>query len=198
MDGQARSVSHWRIGVVTEYSRFPSRDRSDGPFDTLIGALNTKLCIGYVVNLAARLSTKLVDHDPHVREKMFQTWLTDLAASHTDIICLVRGSEPMLWLYAPFQSRPLGKPLPSVISTCSCPGIAPGERLNLRRLNSRKAWEVDHNGKDGVLLRDVVLKATCTVCRQVWPLPSEHMAGTLRQYTGTYAAIVPYMAPKSA
>lgn len=101
----------------------------------------------------------------------------------------------MLWLYAPFQSRPLGKPLPSVISVCSCPDVPPGERLVLRRRNSRKVWEVDHNGADGVLLRDVVLKATCSVCRQVWPLPSEHMAGTLRKHAGIFAAIVPYMAP---
>lgn len=158
--------------------------------------MNPKLCVGYVVNLAARLSTKMVDPDPHATETMFQTWLTDsVAASHTDIICFARGSEPMLWLYAPFQSRPLGKPLPSVMSTCSCPDVPSGERLRLRRLNSRKAWEVDHNGADGVRLREVAVKATCTVCRQVWRLPSEHMAGTLRKCSGTFAAIVPYMAP---
>jgi hypothetical protein len=160
--------------------------------------MNTKLCVGYVVNLVARLSTKLVDPDPHAAETIFRTWLTDsVAASHTDLVCLARGSEPVLWIFAPFQSRPLGKPLPSIITTCSCPGVPQGERLHLRRQNSRKAWEVDHNGADGMLLRDVVLKATCTLCRQVWPLPSEHMAGTLRKYGGMFSAVVPYMAPLS-
>lgn len=158
--------------------------------------MNPKLCVGYIVNLAARLSTRMVDPDPRAAETMFRTWLTDsVAASHTDLICLTRGSEPTLWLYAPFQSRPLGKPLPSIIATCTCPGVPSDERVQLRRQGSRKAWEVDHNGKDGVRLCDVVLKATCTVCRQKWPLPSEHLAGTLRKYSGTFAAVVPYMAP---
>jgi hypothetical protein len=161
--------------------------------------MNSKLSVAYVVNLLARLTTQMVDPDPCASETMFQMWLTDsVAASHTDILCLARGSAPMLWLYAPFQSRPLGKPLPNIMTTCSCPNLPGGEAKSLRRLNSRKAWEVDHNGADGVALRDVVVKATCTVCRQAWPLPSEHLAGTLRKHSGTFAAVVPYFAPPSS
>jgi hypothetical protein len=157
--------------------------------------MNTKLSVAYLVNLIVRLSTQIVDPDPCVAERMFQMWLTDsIAASHTNILCLSRGSEPMLWLYAPFQTRPLGKPLPNIMTTCSCPGLAGDELKTLRRLNSRKAWEVDHNGVDGVALRDVVVKATCTVCRQVWPLLLEHLAGTLRKHSGTFAALMPYFA----
>ncbi|KAB5587679.1 Hydrocephalus-inducing protein [Ceratobasidium theobromae] len=167
-----------------------------GPFDTLLGAMNTRLSVAYMLNLIARLSTCMVERGPNVTETMFQMWLTDsVAASHTDVLCFARGREPTLWLYAPFQSRPLGKPLPSIMSTCSCPDMPTDRHQALRRLNSRKAWEVDHNGADGVALRDVVVKATCTVCRQMWPLPSEHLAGTLRKYGGTFAAVVPYLAP---
>lgn len=44
--------------------------------------------------------------------------------------------------------------------TRSCPNVLLGERLVLRRQHSRKVWQVDHNGADGVLLGDVALKAT--------------------------------------
>jgi hypothetical protein len=171
---------------------------SESPFDTLLGAMNTKLSVAYMVNLMARLSTRMVDPDPRVTETMFHMWLTDsVAASHTDMLCLARGSEPILWLYAPFQSRPLGKPLPSIMSTCSCPDRSAAEPVTLRRAKSRKEWEVDHNGADGMALHDVVVKATCTVCRQMWPLPSEHLAGTLRKHAGSFAAVVQYFAPVS-
>ncbi|KAG9099553.1 hypothetical protein FRC06_005156 [Ceratobasidium sp. 370] len=172
---------------------------SEGLLDTLLMTMNIKLCLVYMLNLLARLSTRMVDADPHAAETMFQTWLSDsLAPSHTDILCLSRRSEPMLWQYAPFQSRPLGKPLPSIMSMCTCPGVPVGEYRQLRRLGSRKAWEVDHNGRDGSALRDVAVKATCTLCRQMWPLPSEHMAGTLRKHLGIYATVVPYFAPQPA
>ncbi|KAG8736717.1 hypothetical protein FRC10_009026 [Ceratobasidium sp. 414] len=186
----------YHSGLVASLSEWFN---NNGPFDTLLAAMNIKLCAVYMLNLLARLSTRMVDPDPNATETMFQTWLTDsLAPSHTDILCLARGSAPTLWLYAPFQSRPLGKPLPSIMSMCTCPGVPAGEHKRLRRLNSRKAWEVDHNGADGAALRNVVVKATCTVCRQVWRLPSEHMAGTLRKYSGTFAAMVPYFAPQSS
>jgi hypothetical protein len=179
-----------------QYTDYYPCCNSQGPFSTLLGTMNTKLSVAYMVNLMARLSTRTVDPDPCATETMFQMWLTDsVAASHTDILCLARGSAPMLWLYAPFQSRPLGKPLPNIMAACSCPGVPDVEPKALRRLNSRKAWEVDHNGADGVELCDVVVKATCTVCRQLWPLPSEHLAGTLRKYAGSFAALVPYFAP---
>ncbi|KAB5588351.1 hypothetical protein CTheo_8204 [Ceratobasidium theobromae] len=167
-----------------------------GPLDTLLGAMNTRMCVAYTINLIARLSTCMVDGDSDAMETMFRLWLTDsVAVSHTDMLCFARGGEPTLWLYAPFQSRPLGMPLPSIMTTCSCPDLNIAEHRTLRRLKSRKAWEVDHNGADGVALRDVAVKASCTVCRQVWPLPADHLAGTLRKYAGNFAAVVPYFAP---
>ncbi|QRV85102.1 helicase domain-containing protein [Ceratobasidium sp. AG-Ba] len=158
----------------------------------LLAAMNTKLSPAYLVPLTVTYSTMLIRSGNQCAESMFRLWLADsLAPAHTDIFCWSRERVPELWVYAPFQSRPLGKPLPDILSTCTCPGLPDGPPRVLRN-GSRKSWEVDHNGSDGCQLRDVIVKATCTVCRQMWPLHSEHMTGTLRKYKGVYAAVVPY------
>jgi hypothetical protein len=172
---------------------------SKAPFDSLLGAMNPKLSMAFMGNLMAHLSTQMVDPDPCATETMFQIWWSDsVAASHSNILCIACGNEPMLWIYAPFQSQPLGKPLPSIMSMCSCPGLPVGELKPLRRAKSHKEWEVDHNGADGVALCNVVVKATCTLCQQVWLLPSEHLARMLRKYSRNFAALMPYFAPLSS
>ncbi|KAG8715073.1 hypothetical protein FRC08_011025 [Ceratobasidium sp. 394] len=174
---------------------------SDAGFDSLLASMNLRLSPAYLVNLVAKITTGLVEQAPWAAETMFRMWLADsIAPSHSDMLLLARKREPELWLYAPFQSRPLGKPLPNVLAVCSCPGLSGGGTENkvLRRAGGRKVWDVRQtNGKDGTPLRDVRVQAACLVCRQSWPLPSEHMDGVLRKYFGTFGAVVPYF-PRSS
>ncbi|QRV80756.1 Hydrocephalus-inducing protein [Ceratobasidium sp. AG-Ba] len=174
-------------------------NRPDRRLESLLCAMNTRLSPAYMVTLIAKISTTLVDPDPDASETLFRLWISDtLAASHTNVLYLAREAEPTMWLYAPFQSRPLGKALPNIMSACSCPGLSPGEYRLRRRQGSRKTWDVNHNGRDGQLLQDVVVYAMCSICGQSWPLLSDYFSGRLRKYAGVFAAVVPYFfAPTS-
>ncbi|KAG9126804.1 hypothetical protein FRC07_001877 [Ceratobasidium sp. 392] len=188
----------YHSGLVATLHEWFNSDK--GLFDSLLATMNTKMSPAYTANFLAALSTTMTGPDRQPEETMLRRWISDsVAVSHTDMLCLVRGRQPELWLYAPFQSRPLGRPLPSIMATCTCPDVPHGEFRVVKRHRSRKVWEVDHNGRDGVPLREVRVKATCTICRQMWPLMSHHMAGTLRKYSGIYAAVLPYFpSPASA
>jgi hypothetical protein len=171
-----------------------SSTRSDGIFDSILGCMNTRLAPAYMVNVLGKWVAKLSEMVPKPGDAMFRAWVTDsIAVGHSDMVYLSREAEPELWLYAPMQSRPLGKSLPSILATCSCPGFSAGETSQRRRAGGRKTWDVRHtNGKDGTLLREVSVTASCLICKQSWPLPSEHMVGVLRKHYGVFSAIVPY------
>ncbi|QRW09545.1 helicase domain-containing protein [Ceratobasidium sp. AG-Ba] len=141
------------------------RSRPDAPLNSLLCAMNKKLGPVYMLNLIAKISTTMVDPDPDAAETLFRLWISDtLAAPHTNILFLAQNAEPTMWLYAPFQSRPLGKALPNILSVCSCPDLPPGDYRSRRRQGSRKTWDVNHNGRDGQPLRDVVVHAKCSIC----------------------------------
>ncbi|QRW09563.1 Hydrocephalus-inducing protein [Ceratobasidium sp. AG-Ba] len=196
--GFVQQLAEWlnRYDFITQASskHFNNWDpRPDRQLESLLCAMNTRLSPAYMVNLIAKISTTMVDPDPDASETLFRLWISDtLAASHTNLLFLAREAEPTMWLYAPFQSRPLGKTLPSIFSACSCPGLSPGEQRSRRRQGSRKTWDVSHDGRDGQLLRDVVVYAKCSICGQSWPLLSDYFAGRLRKYAGVFAAVVPY------
>jgi hypothetical protein len=148
-----------------------------------------------MVSVLCRWSTRLVEQDKWAHDIMRKTWLTDGPARiHTDIVYMAVNEEPEMWLYAPFQSRPLGKPLPSLLKVCTCPGIARKPDGTPVAQQPRKVWKVTHSGKAPNALRDVSVKASCTVCKQSWSLPSENLSGRLDNAGGKYCAIVPYFA----
>jgi hypothetical protein len=166
---------------------------SDGTLDTLIGCLNKKFSPAFMVNVFAKWSKLLVDESDEACKTMLHTWMRDtIACSHSDLLCLARGRRPEMWLYAPFQSRPLGKPLPSLLSVCPCSPPVDTQGLVAIGIRRRKIWKVEHEGVPGAKLRDVKVKAICQACRQAWPLPYESLAGILIRINGVYGAIVPY------
>lgn len=97
-----------------------------------------------------------------------------------------------MWLFSPFDSHPLGKELPHLLTVCSCQRNS--DLAGQCQKADRKVWIVSHDAQDGMLLRDVVVKAKCSVCRQMWMLPTEHFAGNVYCHAGRYAAIVPIFA----
>lgn len=153
-----------------------------------------KLAPGLLLNMVARMTVALMGESPWAVDRMFECWLSDgIAVNHSDLIVLVRDTPPVMWLFSPFDSRPLGKELPGLLNACSCPerkilddGVTEGKK--------RKVWVVKHDAHDKKMLRDVKVSISCSVCKQKWPLPSEHLAGQLRKVNGLYAAVVPYFA----
>ncbi|GAB1528453.1 hypothetical protein RhiTH_011647 [Rhizoctonia solani] len=153
---------------------------------TLVACLNKKLSPVYMFNWLNKATKALAEEPDEVQRTLRLSWLRDsIAPSHSDLLFMSNGHAAEMWLYAPFQSRPLGRPLPSLLSVCPCSS----EGKNQRR---KKIWKVDHNGKSGKQLCDVEVKAICRACRQKWPLPQEDMKGILVKVNGVYAAIVPY------
>jgi hypothetical protein len=145
-----------------------------------------------MLNLVAKASVELLGYRSWTNSGLLDMWLRDgLAAPHTDIICMTRRESPAMWLFSPFQTRPLGKELPSLLMMCTCPQLprAGGEH---RPHHIQKIWKVTHDGHHGKLLRDTHVRASCSICKQVWKLPTDHLHGKLHCVGGLYAAIVPY------
>ncbi|KAG8682026.1 hypothetical protein FRC09_017068, partial [Ceratobasidium sp. 395] len=89
---------------------------------------------------------------------------------------MARLERPSMWLFSPFESRPLGKELPHLLTVCSCrPDSRVGAGLNARR--SRKVWIVDHLAKPDMQLRDVKIKVRCSACNQRWVLETDNLEG---------------------
>ncbi|KAG8720297.1 hypothetical protein FRC09_009790 [Ceratobasidium sp. 395] len=175
-------------GLVSEL-----REHLDRSFalDSLVGCLNKKLSPAYLANLVTMFSYHLIEVSGDAKNTLHRTWMTEsIACSHSDLLYMAPGRAPEMWLYAPFQSRPLGKPLPSVFSVCPCPNpIDPASGKTHAR---KKIWKVEHEGRPGCKLRDVKVKAICQGCRQAWPLPYESLQGTLVRVADVYGAVVPY------
>ncbi|KAG8791751.1 hypothetical protein FRC12_008232 [Ceratobasidium sp. 428] len=175
-------------GLVSELREHLNRSSL---FDSLVGCLNKKLSPAYMANLVTMFSYHLIGVSGDARKTLHCTWMTEsIACSHTDLLHMAPGRAPEMWLYAPFQSRPLGKPLPNVFSVCPCPSLIDPE--SGRTSARKKIWKVDHKGRPGSKLRDVKVKAICQGCRQAWPLPYEALQGTLVRVAEVYGAVVPY------
>ncbi|KDN33546.1 hypothetical protein RSAG8_13360, partial [Rhizoctonia solani AG-8 WAC10335] len=84
--------------------------------DTVMGCLNEKLTPAFLVCFLGKLTTNMAD-DIISPEDAVECWLSDdIAVSHTDLIYLQKMSPPMMWLFSPFNSRPLGKELPHLLT----------------------------------------------------------------------------------
>lgn len=163
-------------------------------FDVLAGCLNLKLAPGFMLNMVARMTVSLIASAQWEVDEMFACWLRDGAAcNHSDLIVLVKNQPPSMWLFSPFNSRPLGKELPSLLNVCSCPQLGTWAQADLRQ-RRRKVWIVKHTASEKKSLRDVEVRAQCSRCLQTWILPTEHLTGQLKKVSGLYAAVVPYFA----
>lgn len=177
------------LGAELELTRGCGRNKS---VDMVMGCLNEKLAPAFIVCFLGKLTTVTADNilSP---EDAVECWLSDdIAVSHTDLICLQQSLPPVIWLFSPFGSRPLGKELPHLLNVCKCK--REHQEGSQQQQKDRKVWKVSHNAAHGVPLNQVEVKVTCSLCRQMWVLPSEHLTGQVYTHAGLYSAIIPFFA----
>ncbi|KAG8734411.1 hypothetical protein FRC11_014257 [Ceratobasidium sp. 423] len=177
-------------GMVADLSDWVDMECNPG---LLIACLNKKLSPTYMFNLFTKVTKTLAEQPDNAHAAIQLSWMRDsLAPSHSDLLCVARNRPAEAWLYAPFQSRPLGKALPSLLSVCPCSAQQTNPDGTLQDKRRRKIWKVEHDGKPGSKLQDVKVKAICRACRQAWPLPQDPLRGRLIRVNGVYGAVVPY------
>ncbi|EUC54287.1 hypothetical protein RSOL_036300, partial [Rhizoctonia solani AG-3 Rhs1AP] len=160
--------------------------------NTVMGCLNEKFTPAFLVCFLGKLTTSTAN-DKLLSEDVIDSWLSDdIAVSHTDLICLEKWSPPVMWLFSPFNSRPLGKELPHILTACQCKRMQ--RTSNQQQQKNRKVWMTSHNAAHGMHLNKVQVKVTCSLCRQMWILPSEHLTGVVYTHAGLYSSIVPFFA----
>lgn len=159
---------------------------SAGSLHSVVGTMNKRLLPAYMVNLISNSAVELLGFHAWSSRMVLDTWLRDsLACTHTDLIFFSRQQEPTLFCFSPFQTRPLGKDLPSLLMNCDCGVDGSGK-------GGRKIWEVKHTGHHGSKLKEVVVTARCSYCRRRWQLQEPELPGILVKIGGLYAAEVPY------
>ncbi|CAE6464675.1 unnamed protein product [Rhizoctonia solani] len=164
-----------------------------GHLDAMIWCLDKDISTSFFATFLANLSTNRAGDSKEMGTVILNSWLgDDIVCHHSNMLYMERDTRPMMWCYSPFQSRPLGKPLPDLSRVCSCPGLDIDRSDSDSEEQGRKFWHVSHNAKHGMLLKDIVAKAECSICGRHWPLPTENLAGSMHCYNGRYAAVIPY------
>jgi hypothetical protein len=150
----------------------------------------------YMITMVTKALVQLISYEGWSIDKLMDLWLRDaLAVMHSDVICFSRDEAPIRWLFSPFQSHPLGKELPSILLTCTCLSLEKSNMSCLPAEHVCKIWKVTHNAKPGKPQCKVEVKASCTISKQVWMLPTEALHGKLCHVGGLYAVIAPYFTP---
>ncbi|QRW22512.1 helicase domain-containing protein [Rhizoctonia solani] len=159
--------------------------------NSIIGCLNEKLSPAFLLSFIGKLTTVSADDRVYSEDAMNSWMSSNIAVSHTDLIYLQRLSPPVMWLFSPFDTRPLGKELPHILTACKC---RREEMVTAQGKQTAKVWKVSHNATIGMPLSDVRVKVSCSICRQMWVLPSEHLKGKVYSHAGLYCSVVPYFA----
>lgn len=136
-----------------------------------------------MVDLLCQAVVDLLGYSTWKWELLVDLWLRNtLANGHTDLIYFARREEPRAFFFSPFQTRPLGIPLPSVLSACPC--RPEGQQ------NRRKVWQVQHTGYHEKDLGGIVVTVKCSGCKSIWHLSKPSLNGRLWKCGGLYASVV--------
>ncbi|CUA73439.1 helicase domain-containing protein [Rhizoctonia solani] len=129
--------------------------------DTIIGCLNEKFTPAFFVCFLGKLTTDTADDLVSAKDAL-ECWLSDdIAVSHTDLVFLEKFAPPAMWLFSPFNSRPLGKELPHLLAACKCKREQ--EARGRQEAKDRKVWKVSHNAAHGACLNEVEVKISCSL-----------------------------------
>lgn len=117
------STREFKPGLaIAIYSWLPTR--RDSHIESVVACINTKLAPAFMIGMVVKTSVELLGYEGWSTDALLNLWLRDeLASTHSELLCITRHKPPTMWLFSPFQTRPLGKALPSVLMTCTCPSL---------------------------------------------------------------------------
>ncbi|QRV83744.1 NAD-dependent histone deacetylase SIR2 [Ceratobasidium sp. AG-Ba] len=94
--------------------------------ENIVGCLNTRLPASVTTSLLSSVVMDALGYGREFPTSFVENWMRDeMASSLTDLILFSQKSEPIMYCFAPMQTRPLGRPLPSVLHTCGCKNVLP-------------------------------------------------------------------------
>lgn len=155
-----------------------------------------------MIELVSQAVVDLLGYSTWKRDLVMDLWIRNtLSNGHTDLIYFERNRQPEMFFFSPFQTRPLGISLPSLLSHCPCMTEQPEDSLmhedqQPERQGAtkgvRKIWRVDHKGKMHMALGQVQIKLRCTCCKRTWKIQKPDLKGVLWKSGGLYASVVNY------
>lgn len=129
-----------------------------------------------------------------------ERWMLDeMASAHTDLVLLSPSRLPDMYLFAPFKSRPLGRDLPSIFHTCSCPSIKkPASSTTYKEwIVKHKILKPNKEAPPSDNLSRVKIWILCSRCQQKWDLDTSDVPGKLFAVGGLNYVQLPYFRPLS-
>lgn len=117
-------------------------------------------------------------------QSLMRTWLGSQSLQLSgNLAWFSRQHYPVLIASSPWDSRPLGRPLPDINITCSC--------RTLGDTSIHRQWKAYHTAKAGMLASAVDLRIECAACRRCWQLPTSTSLGRIHEYAGFFAVEIP-------
>ncbi|KAG9121683.1 hypothetical protein FRC07_002271 [Ceratobasidium sp. 392] len=160
----------------------------------LLGTLNKTLIPCYFINMLSQLSIVSLGYKQWSDKLLMDTWMRDpLASTHSDLLRFAPLIEPAMFLFSPFQTRPLGIELPNILEHCQCVG----PRANKPKPTTRKFWKVSHDGRGKETVSEITVTYKCSLCGDWWKSKQENLPGTLHQFGGLYCAAIPFFEPET-
>jgi hypothetical protein len=146
-----------------------------------------------MVDLVCQAAVDLLGYSSWRWQLLVDLWLRNtLANGHSDLIYFERLHRPRAFFFSPFLTRPLGIPLPSILTFCPCKVESQQGDLQGNNRGVRKVWKVSHKGRKDMPLGQVVIKVQCSCCKRSWRIQKPGLKGVLWTSGGLYASIVDY------
>lgn len=116
-------------------------------------------------------------------EQVIEPWMSNGELfERSDLVVFTLEEPTTMLLASKFSVRPLGKPLPPLENTCHCTLSSAGPES--------KEWMVEHNARHGRKVRDMVLRAKCSLCGTTWLLDTAQLGGEIYAAYGRYCVKV--------
>lgn len=112
-------------------------------------------------------------------QSLIHSWLLSRTLRlSSNLVQFAKQGEPTLIVSSPWETRPLGRPLPDINSTCDC--------RSSDRSHPHRRWNVSHTAVEGMQASAVDIRVECSACWRRWDLPTSTCTGIIHEHGGLY------------